>query len=140
MLVVQSCLSLCDPMDCSPPGSSVLGISQARILECFTTSFSRGSSWPRDWTQVSCKAGRFFTDWANREASLKITWLQWFGPSSSLLVSLSKEKDRMASTNIKTWIFRELYGTSLNKTIFKQITVFVIHHQKSNLKIIIVIQ
>ena len=44
---------LCDPMDCSPPGSSVHGILQARILEWVATLFSRGSSWP-DWTQVSC--------------------------------------------------------------------------------------
>ena len=47
-------------MDCSPPGSSVRGILQARILEWFAISFSRGSSSSRDWTQVSCTAGRFF--------------------------------------------------------------------------------
>ena len=41
---------LCEPMDCSPAGSSVHGISQARILECVTISYSRGSSWPRDRT------------------------------------------------------------------------------------------
>ena len=46
-------------MDCSPPGSSVHGILQARILEWVAMSSSRGSSWPRDWTQVSCIAGRF---------------------------------------------------------------------------------
>ena len=51
--VTQSCLTLWDPMDCSPPGSSVLGILQARVLEWVTTSFSRGSSWPRDQTQGS---------------------------------------------------------------------------------------
>ena len=43
-LVIQSCLTLCDPMDCSPPGSSVHGIPQARILEWVAISFSRGSS------------------------------------------------------------------------------------------------
>ena len=43
-LVAKSCLTLCDPMDCSPPGSSVHEISQARILECIAISFSRGSS------------------------------------------------------------------------------------------------
>ena len=48
-------------MDCSPRGSSVGGISQARILERVAISFSRGSSWPRDGAQVSCIAGRFFT-------------------------------------------------------------------------------
>ena len=56
------------PMDCSPPGSSVHEIFQARILEWVAISFSRGSSQPRDQTQVSCTAGRFFTKWATREA------------------------------------------------------------------------
>ena len=57
----QSCHTLCDPIDCSPPGSSVHGILQAGILEWVATPFSRGYSWPRDWTLVSCVAGRFFT-------------------------------------------------------------------------------
>ena len=52
--------TLCDPMDCSSPGSSVQGISQARILERVAISFSRGSSQPRDWTRVCCTAGGFF--------------------------------------------------------------------------------
>ena len=52
--VAQLCLTLCDPMDCSLPGSSVHEIFQARILECVPISSSRGSSWPRDWTSVSC--------------------------------------------------------------------------------------
>ena len=67
-LVAQLCLTLCDLMDCSLPGSSVQGIFQARILECVAISFSRGTSWTKDQTQVSCIAGRFFTDWATREA------------------------------------------------------------------------
>ena len=50
----------CDPMDCSPPGSSVHEISQARILEWVTISFSWGSPPPRNWTCVSCIAGGFF--------------------------------------------------------------------------------
>ena len=62
--VAQSCPTLCDLMDCSPPGSSVHGISQARILEWVAISFSRGSSQPRDQTQVYLIAGRFFTIWA----------------------------------------------------------------------------
>ena len=53
------CLTLRDPMDCSPPGSSVCGNSQARTLESVVISFSRSSSWPRDRTQVSCTAGGF---------------------------------------------------------------------------------
>ena len=53
LLVAQLCLTLCSPMDCSPPGSSVHGIFQARILEWVAISYSRGSSWPRDQTHVS---------------------------------------------------------------------------------------
>ena len=51
---------LCDPVDCSPPGSSIHGIPQARILEWVAISFSRGSSQPRDRTQVSHTTGRRF--------------------------------------------------------------------------------
>ena len=58
--ITQSCWTLCDPMDCSSPGSSVHGISQAGILEWVSISFSRGSSRPRDRTQVSCIAGRLY--------------------------------------------------------------------------------
>ena len=53
-VVTQSCLTLCDPMDCNPPGSSVHGILQARILECVAMPFSKGSSRLRNRTQVSC--------------------------------------------------------------------------------------
>ena len=51
----------CDPMDCSPPGSSVQGITQARVLEWVAISFSRVSSWPRDGIWVSCIDRQFFT-------------------------------------------------------------------------------
>ena len=61
VLVAQSCLTLFDPMNCSPPGSSVRGIFQARILEWVVIPFSRASSQPRDRTWVSCIAGGFFT-------------------------------------------------------------------------------
>ena len=74
MLVVQSCLTLCDSMNCSPPGSSVPGILQARILECVAMPSSRGSSRPRDQTCVSLSpalAGRFFT--TNGTGSLHLT-------------------------------------------------------------------
>ena len=50
---LQLCPALCDPVDCSPPGSSVLGISQATILECVAKPSSRGSSWAREWTHIS---------------------------------------------------------------------------------------
>ena len=67
--VVQSCPTLCDPMDCSLPGSSVHGILQARVLEWVDIFFSRGSSWPRDGTQVSRIPGIRFNLWATREAN-----------------------------------------------------------------------
>ena len=70
MLVTQSCLTLCNHMDHSPPGPSFHGILQARILEFIAISFSRGSSQPRDRTQVSHIAGRLFTIWATRKAQL----------------------------------------------------------------------
>jgi len=63
---LQSCLPLCDPKNCAPPGPSVHGILQARILEWVAMPSSRGSSQPRDWTYitcVSCIAGGFFTHW-----------------------------------------------------------------------------
>ena len=66
-LVSQSCLTLCSPMDCSPPGSSVHGIFQARILDWIAVPFSRGSSQSRDQTRVSYIAGSLYC-WATREA------------------------------------------------------------------------
>ena len=68
VLVTRSCPTLCDPMDCSLPGSSAHGISQARILEWVAIPFSRGSSWPRGQTWVFFIAGRFFTIWVTRKA------------------------------------------------------------------------
>ena len=62
-------------MDCSPPGSYVHEILQATILEWAAISFSMGSSQPRDRTQVSCTAGRFFTDWATRKAQVGQNWV-----------------------------------------------------------------
>ena len=61
LLVAKSYPTLCDPMECSLPGSSVREIFQARILQWVTISFFRGSSGPRDRTRTSCLAGGFFT-------------------------------------------------------------------------------
>ena len=69
-LKTQPCPTLCNPMDCSPQGSSVNGILQARILEWVAIPFSRGSSQLGDQTQVSCIAGRFFIIWTTREAPI----------------------------------------------------------------------
>ena len=75
VLVTQLCPTLWDPMDCSPPDSSVHGILQVRILEWVAILFSRGSSQPRDWTGGSFIAGRFLTIWATREAWLFISMI-----------------------------------------------------------------
>ena len=79
----QSCPTLCNPMDFSLPGSSVHGISQARILQWVAISSSRVSSWPRSWICVSCKTGRFFTIWATREALEKVK-----APKSGLQIQM----------------------------------------------------
>ena len=60
-MLAQLCPALCDSMDCSPSGSPVYGISQARILVWIVISFPRGSSQPRDWTCIYFISGRFFT-------------------------------------------------------------------------------
>ena len=74
---VRVCVRVCNrsvmhdshhPMDCSPPGSPIHGNSQARILEWFVISSSRGSSQPRDQTRICCLAGRFFTMGRNFKA------------------------------------------------------------------------
>ena len=99
--VTQSCPTLCDPVDCSLPSSSVYGIFQARILEWIAISFSRGSSWPRDRTWVAHVGGRRFNLWATREASNKgwksklllICGLQngcvWAGLKATLILYIS---------------------------------------------------
>ena len=79
VLVTQSCPTLFDPMDCSLPGSSVHRNLQARTLEWVSVFFSRGSSRPRDRTQVSCIAGRFFALWVTKEVLIlgALQFLLW---------------------------------------------------------------
>ena len=67
--VAQSCPTFIDPKDCSLPGFSLHGILQARVLEWVAISSSRGSSWPRNRTWVSCIPGKHFNLWATREVS-----------------------------------------------------------------------
>ena len=87
----KSCLTLWDPMDCSPLGSSVHGISQARILECMewiAISFSRRSSQTRDWTHTSCISRWILYHWATQEAIqlLSVSGNSWY---SLLLTCIS---------------------------------------------------
>ena len=86
-LVTQSSLTLCSPMNCSPLGSSVHRILQAIILEWIVIPFSRGSSQPRDQTQVSFIAGRFFTVWATMVGIYKLDLINMF-LNSLLYISL----------------------------------------------------
>ena len=72
--VIQSCLALCDPMDCSLPRSFVHGIIQARILEWVAFPFSRVSFQSRDQTQVSLFAGGLFTIWASYKEVKQAGW------------------------------------------------------------------
>ena len=71
MFVTQLCPTLYAPMDCSPHVFSIQGILQATILDWVAIPFYRGSSQPRDWTWISCIAGRFFTVWAIRDPKAK---------------------------------------------------------------------
>ena len=87
------CPALCDPVDGSPPGSSIHGILQARILEWVAISFSRGSSWPRDRTQVSRIAGRCFNLWPSFPGYHRRFWKSvWFNHTLMNLVSLRRQK------------------------------------------------
>ena len=100
MKVTQSCPTLWDPMDCT-----VRGILQARIVKWVAFPFSRGSSQPRDWTQVCCIAGRFFTSWATREvcvtSSFGLRPVSAFG-FSSLPLCLYSASDICDHSNFTT--------------------------------------
>ena len=71
VLVTQLCPTLCDLMDCSPPGSSVHGDSQGKNTGVGCHALLQGIFQPRDWTRVSCIAGRFFSPWVTREIQYK---------------------------------------------------------------------
>ena len=74
--VTKLCLTLCDPMDCGLPDSSIHGIHQARVLEWVAISYSRGSSWSWDWTRVSCIGRLILYHWAPRKPSVR-----WYTPT-----------------------------------------------------------
>ena len=101
----QSCLTLCNPMDYSSPGSGVHVILQERIMEWAAVSFSRESSQPRDWTWISCIAGRCFTVWATREAHYTCINLKRVKEESEKVgLKLNIQKTMiMASSPITSW-------------------------------------
>ena len=94
---VQSCPTFCNPMDCSLPGSSVHGIFQARILEWAASPFSRGSSQPRDQTQVFCIVGRRFYRLSHQGSAI-----------------LNKDDIIFKGTKIGSWDLNGLNGISPN--------------------------
>ena len=114
--VAQSCLTLCDPMECGPAGSSVNGILQSRILEWVTIPFSRRSSRPRDQTQVSHISGRFFTIWANGETKHFCAY-----------------KQILSKLPVATWVFkvssalRELKKNTLSHSSLYTVTLICIY-------------
>ena len=91
--VTRSCPTLCNPIDCSPPGSSTHGIFQARILEWVATSFSRGSSWPRDQAHISCIGRQILYHWATWEAHE----LKYWKKISLFTATMQEHKNRFKS-------------------------------------------
>ena len=105
--VAQSCPTLCDPVGCSLPGSSICGILQARTVEWVAISFSRGSSQPRDWTRVSCIAGRRFTLWATR-GSPKIYIIPPVNTTYGLIVTLATDPETQRNFSSTLWFHANL--------------------------------
>ena len=93
VFVTQSCPTLCDPVDCSPPGSSLHGVLQARTVEWVVFSSSRGSFQPRDWTQVSCIASGLFTTWATRA---DVHSIQYYAILNSVLCNMLSSTEGLA--------------------------------------------
>ena len=87
--VIQSFLTLCDPMNCSPSCSSVHGILQARIVEWVAMPSSRGSCWPRDRTQVSCMYGN------------SLRFVLFFTPTSNMRVPISPHYNKVCCQSDK---------------------------------------
>ena len=122
VLVTKSCLTLCNPMDCSLPGSSVRGISQARILEWVAISFFRGSSQPRDWTLISCISRWILFCWATREAPM-VTLLQWITQEALSLSSLGLAStntplsQHLFNLNTNTWQNNVAYGACMKESV-----------------------
>ena len=129
--VAQSCPTLCGPMDCSPPGSSVHGILQARILEWVVMPSSRGSFQPRDRTQVSRIAGGFFTAWATRKHMLEESVIDTAPPVTSLCSSslackisltwyLSFSFVKKLGLHCKVWVKKEWLHSHQDSVVLAQ--------------------
>ena len=133
VLVTQSCPTLCDPMDCSPPGSSVHGILQARIPQWVSISFSEGSSHPRDRSHISCVSciGR----WILYHCT---TWLHFYSPQAFPLLFLLFPPPRMLVLQVPTRLTPSssshlcLHVTFLVKLLTSTETAFCLHHPCSD--------
>ena len=117
VLVTQLCPTLCKLIDCSSPESSVYVILHARILEWVDISSSRGSSWFRDQTQISCIAGRFFTVWATR--------LQ-------ILQSFSQFSHSVISDSVTPWTAAHQASLSITNSLSPPIPMFIESVMPSN--------
>ena len=122
-------MTLCDFMDCYPPSSSVHGTFQARILEWVAMPSSRGSSQPRDWTQVSHMAGRFFTIWTTSEAQSKAQMTMiWFKNSKI------PEKEGRHQDHLKVLIWGNASGRAIHWEWKEWRTIFWISEGESRIK------
>ena len=131
----QPCLILWDPMDCSPPGSSAHGISQARILEWVAIPFSRGYSWLRDQTQASHIAGWFFTVWARVSGDLYChltVYTIWMVYTVKWLTAVAVKRDHLvkaalAGFPLYHYSFPFLAALFVRKSVFSAHTCSVGH-------------
>ena len=126
LLVTQLCLTLCNPMDCSPEGFSVHGIFEATILEWVVISFPRRSSWPSDWTCVSCIGRQILYHQATCEAIIELLAESkeqtasdgWLAVSLCLLWSRNSSRSTsrcVASNPFKPhFVFSSLYSLGLH--------------------------
>ena len=126
----SACPTLCNPMDCSPPDSSVYGDSQARILEWVVMPSFRGSSEARDRTQVSHIAGGLLTSWVIREAQE-----YWSGYSLSLLQGIFPTQEsnlvsRISGRRFGVWATRErfFYPSNLTHALLRSLALQALAH------------
>ena len=100
VLVAQACPALCNPMDSIPSSSSFHGILQAWILEWVAVAFSRGSSKPRDPTQVSCISGRFFYHWAIGKVNEWMLTVNTYFPCTARDLNLDYSRKKVILTGL----------------------------------------
>ena len=122
-LVTKLFLNLWDPIDCSPPGSSVHGISQAKTLEWVAISFSGASSWPRDQTCISCIGRQTLYRWATREGPLLLKNITKFNMSqpvtSSGLRNFNSLRRPVGKDYLSPWVLNLVheYNCTVNTVI-----------------------